>query len=135
MEMTDQSFLIAPCGINCGVCRAYLIQKNKCLGCRAEDSNKPVTRTRCKIKNCEIFKKDAKFCFECVEFPCDNLKRLDKRYKIKYNMSPVENLENIKNLGIKTFLENENKRWSCTKCGDTVCVHTGSCISCGQKIN
>ena len=135
MGIIDDPYLIAPCGINCGVCRAYLIQKTKCPGCRADDSNKPISRTKCKIKTCDVFKKDANFCYECLDFPCDNLKRLDKRYRTKYHMSPIENLENIKNLGLKKFLENENKRWSCSNCGGTICVHEGSCISCGQKIN
>jgi len=26
---------IAACGINCGTCRAYLRERNKCRGCRA----------------------------------------------------------------------------------------------------
>ena len=135
MGIANETLLIAPCGINCGVCRAYLIQKTKCPGCRGDDSNKPITRTRCKIKTCEVFKNDAKFCFECVDFPCDNLKRLDKRYTNKYNTSLIKNLEDIKELGMKKFLENENKRWSCPKCGGTVCIHEGSCIGCGQIIN
>ena len=30
---------IAPCGMNCSICRGYLRKKNKCLGCREIDEN------------------------------------------------------------------------------------------------
>ena len=134
MESTNKFSLIASCGMNCGICRAYLREKNKCPGCRGDDTNKPVTRVGCKIKNCEAFKKeDITFCFECKDFPCDNLKHLDNRYRTKYNMSMIENLENIKNFGIKKFLENEGVRWACPECGGTICVHNGYCYSCGEK--
>jgi hypothetical protein len=128
--------LIAPCGMNCGVCIAHLREKNKCSGCRVPDVNKPITRVRCKIKTCKIFKNGkAKFCFECENFPCDNLNHLDKRYRTKYKMSMIENLENIKALGIKEFVKNENARWTCSKCSGTICVHKGVCVECGEKIN
>jgi hypothetical protein len=135
MESIDKFSLLAPCGMNCGICRAYLREKNKCPGCRGDDTNKTVTRVRCKIKNCEVLKKEKlEFCFECKDFPCPNLKHLDKRYTTKYNMSMIENLENIKNLGIEQFLKNEKVKWACSECGGTICVHNGYCYSCGKKI-
>lgn len=130
----DKFSLVAPCGMNCGVCRAYLREKNKCPGCRLFNAKEPVTIAKCKIKNCEdIQKGKAKFCFECENFPCQSLKHLDKRYRTRYNMSTMENLENIKNLGIEKFLKNEEARWKCLECGGTICVHTGCCYSCGKK--
>jgi hypothetical protein len=126
--------LIAPCGMNCGVCMAYLRKKDKCPCCRAPDTNKKITCFRCKIKTCGFFQEGkAKFCFECANFPCDRLKHLDKRYRTKYNMSMIENLKNIKLLGIKKFTKNENIRWTCPKCFGTICVHKGLCINCGAK--
>lgn len=123
--------LIAPCGINCGVCFAYLREKNKCCGCRCGDIKKPKTRVNCKIKTCEFFAKSKKkYCFECDQFPCEKLKHLDKRYRTKYFMSMVENLKMIREIGIKKFLESEEIKWKCKKCGGIVCVHTGKCISC-----
>jgi len=134
MESLNKFFLIAPCGMNCGICMVYLREKNKCPGCRGTDTDKPVTRVRCKIKNCKNFRNGrAKFCFECGDFPCDNLKHLDKRYRTKYNMSMIENLENIKDFGIRKFLKNEDVRWTCPHCGGTICVHKGYCIDCGKK--
>ncbi len=125
--------LIAPCGMNCGICMAYLREKNKCPGCRIFNKSEPVSIARCKIKNCEdLNKNNLEFCFECNKFPCDRMKHLDKRYRTKYHMSMIENLENIKKLGIREFLKNEKIRWTCSKCGGTICVHRGYCYTCKE---
>jgi hypothetical protein len=134
MESLNKFSLVAPCGMNCGICVAYLREKNKCPGCRGADTDKPVTRVRCKIKTCKIFLKGrAKFCFECGNFTCDNLKHLDTRYRIKYDMSMIENLGNIKKFGMGKFLKSEDIRWTCSRCEGTICVHKGYCIDCGKK--
>ncbi len=98
--------LIAPCGMNCGICVAYLREKNECAGCRGSDKNKPVTRTACKIKNCN--KRNSEFCYDCEVFPCDRLNHLDKRYRTKYGMSMIENLKLIQTNGIEQFLKGKN---------------------------
>jgi len=127
--------LIAPCGMNCGICMAYLRDKNKCPGCRGCDADKPKTRIICKIKNCRNFHKGKiRYCFECKKFPCDNLKHLDKRYRTRYHMSMMENLEHIKESGIRKFVKQEKVRWACPVCKGIICVHTGHCHSCRKKI-
>jgi Protein of unknown function (DUF3795) len=133
MKPLDRKSLIAPCGMNCGICMAYLRERNKCPGCRAPDLNKPPTRTECKIKKCEILLRGGKrFCFTCEEFPCDRLKRLDKRYRNRYSMSMIENLRDIEADGIEGFLRAEETKWTCPVCGGTICVHKGCCSGCGQ---
>ena len=133
MDSEDKSFLIAPCGMNCGLCMAYLRDRNKCVGCRGPDDNKAITTLRCKIKNCEVFKMgDAKFCFECEDFPCDRLEHIDKRYRNRYHMSMINNLKSIMTNGLEKFLEDENEKWTCSKCGETICVHKGKCLNCGK---
>lgn len=133
MESSNRSHLLATCGMNCGVCLAYLREKNRCPGCRLFNAKKPVSIARCKIRNCEIIQNQGmKFCFECDNFPCQRLKQLDKRYRTRYNMSMIENLENIKKFGTETFLKNEDLRWICSNCGGTICVHKGYCYHCGK---
>lgn len=134
MEDPETISLIAPCGMNCSICVAYLRKRNKCPGCRGPDDDKPVTRWKCKIKNCPTFQKDEpQFCFECEDFPCKRLKQLDKRYRTRYHMSMIQNLQNIKASGLSDFLKNEETRWTCPKCGGTICVHKGYCYSCGES--
>ena len=123
--------MIAPCGINCVTCMAYLRDKNKCPGCRADDENKSKSVINCKIRNCnELTDKNLKYCCECSMYPCSKINHIDKRYKTKYFMSMIENLDNIKNQGIKKFMKNEKIRWTCTQCGGIICVHRGYCYNC-----
>jgi len=120
--------------MNCSICRGYLRDKNRCPGCRLFNKNEPVTIAKCKIKNCTTFKRSkSKFCLECKEFPCERIKHMDKRYRTKYNMSTIENLENIKKLGLREFIKNEKIRWACSQCRGTICVHRGYCYNCGKK--
>jgi hypothetical protein len=114
--------LIAPCGMDCAVCMAYLREKNKCPGCLGSNKGKNKSCIRCKIKNCRrLVSSGKKYCFECDMFPCARLKHLDTRYCTKYEMSMIENLEYICKHGIKKFLIREEKRW--VKDGKIYCVH------------
>ena len=46
-------------------------------------------------------------------------------------MSMLENLDFIKKHGIEKFLEREEKKWKCPKCGGIVTCHGGMCLDCG----
>jgi hypothetical protein len=132
--MMTETQLIAPCGMNCGICRAYLRKERKCPGCHGEDTLKAASCVKCIIRNCEMIQaSQSKFCYECEKYPCIRLKQLDKRYRTKYAMSMIENLGNIKSIGLSAFVENEKERWRCPKCGGMICVHKGYCLDCGPK--
>jgi hypothetical protein len=123
--------LIAPCGMNCRLCMAYQREKNRCKGCRSDSCIAYKTRSGCIIKNCPVIQNnDSGLCYECDKFPCQRLKQLDKRYRTKYHMSMIENLENIKKHGLDAFLQQEAKRWACSECGSIVCVHKEACPKC-----
>ena len=124
--------LIAPCGMNCGICRYYYREKDKCPGCRGPDENKSKYCVECIIVNCDVIKMHKnEFCFACSNIPCKRLKNLDKRYRTKYHMSMLENLKYIKDQGMDTFLEKEMQKWMCPQCGGIVTCHGGRCLSCG----
>ena len=128
------SSLIAPCGMNCRLCRAYIREKNACQGCRDDGQLKPKTRTYCRIKQCEVLKAaDLRYCFACGKYPCDRLNRLDTRYRTKYGMSMIDNLNDIKHVGIRNFIKQEMGRWTCPTCGNIICVHEERCIICNYK--
>ncbi|HEX9021440.1 MAG TPA: DUF3795 domain-containing protein [Nitrospirota bacterium] len=126
--------LIAPCGMNCRLCRAYIRKKNACPGCRGDDRFKPKTRALCYIKNCKKRTSGrAGYCFKCDSFPCTRLRRLDERYRSKYGMSMIENLTEVKRFGIRSFMRNEEKKWTCPGCGGLLCVHEPMCLTCHYK--
>jgi hypothetical protein len=128
---TISPILIAPCGMNCSLCRAFVRDKKACPGCRGDDHFKSKSCLNCHIKTCEkIVSAEVKYCFSCDSFPCDKLLHLDKRYRTKYGMSMIDNLEEIRNSGIRHFIRTEKKRWICPKCGRLLCVHQPQCLYC-----
>lgn len=127
---------IAPCGMNCGTCIAYLREKNRCPGCRIASDDKSVSVRRCIITRCAYLEKTrSKFCYECEKFPCKRLKQLDMRYRTKYRTSFIENLQMIKETGIKKFLDFESERRTCPECGSAVSVHRFFCLNCKISLN
>lgn len=132
------SNLIAPCGMNCRLCLGYIREKNTCPGCRMidnQDSQKSKYRNRCRIRNCEqITRGKIKYCSErCNKYPCARLKQLDKRYRTKYGMSMIDNLQIIHESGIRHFIRKEKEKWICPECGEIICVHRPTCLSCGHE--
>ena len=126
--------LIAPCGMNCGLCRGHLRSKNRCPGCNGDDETKPRYCLTCKIKTCStIASGESKFCFDCASFPCARLRQLDKRYRTKYGMSMTDNLLKIQEIGVEPFVESERLRWTCPECGHLLCVHLPDCGVCGHS--
>ncbi len=133
-SITLKSSLIAPCGMNCGLCLAYQRDKNKCAGCNYRNINKPDSYIRCTIKKCKhLSDSKSKYCFTCEKFPCRRIKNLDHRYRTKYGMSMIENLNSIKEHGIRNFVQMEKEKWTCSKCKNIICVHRDVCLVCGGK--
>ena len=133
------SGLVAPCGINCSVCKRYLAysrgvpkQKGKvshCSGCRSRDKNCYIKRP-CKV----LFHQKIQFYFDCEQMPCKKLEHLDKRYRKRYVMSAVENLKDIQTNGIENFLKTQEAKYKCPNCGDVFSVHDRKCYSCKQTM-
>ena len=139
--MTNTNFtpeLIAPCGMNCALCRAYisythLIPRVRgkityCAGCLPRAKNCYIKRGCKKLSKLQI-----QSCSECDKMPCEKLSHLDNRYKERYGMSMIENLKLIKAKGTAEFLKSQVEEYSCPKCGDVVCVHDSKCLVCGYQ--
>ncbi len=136
LSVTFDKSMIAPCGINCGTCMAFLRVKNKCLGCNVDFDSKRKTCTHCKIKNCEwLAKTSSGLCSECEIFPCGKIEHIDKRYSTKYRASLIRNLVTIKETGMAAFLEQEGKKWTCPKCGSSTSIHRYNCLVCSYSLN
>jgi hypothetical protein len=128
--------LLAPCGMNCGVCKAYLAysrgvprQRGKvthCAGCLPRGKNCFIKRGCKKLTENRI-----RFCFECETMPCKSVDRVDRRYRARYDASLVENLREIEEKGVEEFLKNQRQKYRCPECGDVVSIHDGKCYACG----
>jgi hypothetical protein len=132
--------LIAPCGMNCGICSGYLAKKydirskgvrmTYCAGCRPRDKQCAFLKKRCET----LLNGQVQYCYECESYPCERLRHIDKRYFLsQFRMSMIENLEYIKEYGMEKFLEKEEKKWRCPECGGVICCHNGICFNCGLE--
>ena len=131
-----QETLIAPCGMNCALCISYQAMKNDlnqqgfkrryCPGCRPRGKNCTFMASQCDL----VGKGRVRYCFECDDYPCARLRALDKRYRGKYHMSMLDNLESIRRDGIASFLAEQETAWRCPECGGVICCHNGLCLQC-----
>lgn len=131
--------LVAPCGMNCNICSGYLalrynlkdqgIRMSYCIGCRPRNKQCAFLKKRCeRLRN-----QTVQFCFECPEYPCENLRHIDTRYQTFFRMSLLQNLQDIQKKGIDAFLREQEVRWGCSTCGGSVCCHNGLCFHCDEE--
>jgi hypothetical protein len=136
MKTAIDPALIAPCGMNCALCSGYLALKNdiknkgirliNCPGCRPRNKKCAFLKGHCS----KLSKGEVTFCFECASFPCDRLRTIDNRYRSRYRMSMIENLNFIKENGMEKFLEDQEETWKCQNCGELISCHNGLCFNC-----
>lgn len=126
--------LIAPCGMNCAICSKYLayinnLKGSKCAGCRSDNKSCNYLFAKCDGINTEQTKK-AVFCFECSQYPCKQINRMDDRYRKSYHMSVKGNLNQIKNQGLSIFTRDQYLKYRCSKCGGLISIHNRKCFKC-----
>lgn len=105
MNQNQRAQLIAPCGMDCAVCSSYLAYSHHiprkrgaishCAGCRARLKMCAYLKGHC----ARLANEEVEFCFECSDYPCERLLHLDLRYRTKYGMSLLENLESVRKRG------------------------------------
>jgi len=124
----------------CGTCRHYLARelgllkernlKHGCKGCRNQDKNCAWVKKGCS----QLRKKQIDFCFECKDYPCENLLKLHKRHLEDDNLSFLDNLSRIKEIGAEQWLCEQEVKWKCPECGGHLCVIDKECYDCGYKM-
>ncbi|HBF36042.1 MAG TPA: hypothetical protein DDW50_01835, partial [Firmicutes bacterium] len=113
--------LVAPCGLDCGICELYLCKDNAqlykaliekgipkekipCKGCRSIKGNCPAFESTCETYQCAV-KNKIDFCSECNEFPCIKVQPgANRADSLPHNMK-VFNLCTIKRIGLEAFIE------------------------------
>ncbi len=121
MQTQERLNLVAPCGIDCGICELYTCKDNAqlynallargipkekipCPGCRNVHGNCPVIPETCATYLCAGDMK-VQFCHECDEFPCNKLQpSADRADVLPHNMK-VFNLCIIKREGVEKFVQ------------------------------
>ena len=138
MKDTD---LVSRCGLYCGTCRAYLLEKKNlfeekgykagCNGCKIRNKNCAFLKKQC----APLRKGEYEYCSECDEMPCANLKKLDTRYKKGYGVSLIENLKRIREIGDEKWIKEQIELYKCPECGGEICIHDEECFDCGYEYN
>jgi len=124
----DYGQMTAPYGLDCFNCAVYLAGKDEalraniakrfgvtpekvvCKGCRNENGTIALIGMKepCKVYKC-IAKKGVDFCFECPEFPCDNLHPYaDMALQRPHNLK-VFNLCLMKKMGVENWATTKAK--------------------------
>lgn len=131
MEPIDP-LMFAPCGMNCLVCYRHCYHKKPCAGCFKGDMGKPEHCRRCAIKAC-LSEKKKTFCFDCAEYPCKRIKRLEKSYQTRYGASLLANSQYVKENGPAAFMKQQKERFTCPVCGGVISIHDAECSECQRR--
>lgn len=105
-----ESDMFAPCGMNCMVCYKHCYHKKPCAGCLNSDRGKPEHCRKCRIKDCTAGK-NITYCYECSDFPCKQIKSLEKSYNSRYRASLIENSRAAKEYGAEILLEEHREKY------------------------
>jgi hypothetical protein len=97
-----------------------------CIGCRARNKQCAFLKKGCDL----LIKNKIEFCYECENFPCEKLSRLDKRYRADFKMSWIDNLRYIQERRKERFLRKQKRVWKCSRCNGLICCHNGLCFDC-----
>jgi ribosomal protein L37E len=126
--------MLAPCGLNCALCKRALQKERPCQGCRGPLAYKSnYCLTKCTIWICAKLADTDGFCDQCPDYPCEQVMEKEIRYAETYPLteSPIQNLRAMRKDGMAAFLKAQEQQWRCVRCGATMCVHTGKCAKCG----
>lgn len=119
--LTDRLSMVAPCGIDCGICELHLCKDNEqlfnclvqkgipkeklpCQGCRSAEGNCPVIEKVCDTYSC-VRENELEFCSACTDFPCNKLHPAADRADVLPHNLKVFNLCTINQIGLKAFTE------------------------------
>jgi hypothetical protein len=124
MKLYQRMKLLAPCGIDCGVCELYNckddpglaeelvstgipVDKMPCPGCRSKKGHCPALPSQCDTYKC-VKSREIDYCFECEEFPCLMLHpAADKASTLPHNLK-IYNLCQLMNKGPEAFIDMSN---------------------------
>ncbi|UCF32988.1 MAG: DUF3795 domain-containing protein [Phycisphaerales bacterium] len=123
--METRAQLLAPCGLDCGVCELYLSRDDKqlmsaliskgiseevlpCEGCRAIEGKCPVLGGTCATYKCANTK-GVVFCSECSGFPCMKLAPAADRADVLPHNIKLYNLCVVQKHGVEALIKKSSE--------------------------
>ena len=142
----DKQF-VAVCGLFCPACTVFIattedterlkvlaritdlpIDDIRCYGCGSDKRN-PYSE-HCKMMKCAATK-GINFCFECDEYPCEDLKLFQAA--LPHRIELWESLERIKEAGYKKWFAEMVDFYSCHQCNTINSAYDIVCRKCGAS--
>lgn len=145
--------LLAPCGLYCGVCAIYIAHKNNndkfkkallpvyngfvkniddlaCTGCLSDGVVFPFCQ-KCPIKDCTR-EKEIDGCHQCDEWPCKFIENfpIEVGKKVIHRTIPA-----WRKLGDEEFAKQEEERYKCPECGNSLFRGVKRCNNCKSSVN
>lgn len=81
-----------------------------------------------------VIEKEWHYCYECLEYPCRQMKSLEKSYNTRYRASLMENSRMVQAQGMEAFMEKQKEKFTCPKCGGIISIHDAECSECQGKM-
>ena len=161
--MKVNSALLGPCGLYCGVCAIYIAGRDnnlkfkerlvnlynggvpgkgklhdsenlsaddiKCRGCLSDDVF--IYCKQCEIKNCTT-EKGYTGCHQCDQFPCGHIEDFPMTVGKKVIQRAIPYWREV---GTEKFIEDEEARYVCPKCGNKVFRGVVKCNQCKAELD
>lgn len=143
---TDKK-MAAVCGLFCEACTLYIATQEdpprlmalaarfglsedevRCNGCRSD--KRTTYCASCKMFACAS-RRGIDFCGECTEYPCPDLKQFQSERPHRIEL--WDNLEQIKTLGCKKWLETIREHYTCPQCRTINSAYDPRCRRCGGE--
>ena len=146
--------LLAPCGLYCGLCRIYIAYRNNdrefkkeilptlnsygvkivdeitCTGCLSKGIIFHFCQN-CPIKDCTK-NKNFDGCFQCDDFPCIIITNWSDSLEKKIMLRAIPSW---RRLGTEKWIEAEENRYKCPKCGTQLFHRARECITCHSNVD
>jgi len=106
----------------------YSEEEGKCYGCRS-DKRLPYCGS-CKMFACAA-ERGIDFCSQCEEYPCEDLKQFQSA--MPHRIELWANLERVKTIGYKQWLEEMRKNYACPRCQTINSTYDRRCRTCGEE--
>jgi hypothetical protein len=144
------------CGLYCGTCPFYLAFRendSEMLKKISQEKGMPIDDLRCDgcqsdrvSEHCAVcpydFRKCAAghgvtWCFECSDFPCERLEAFKDVHVvngISHHIHVIEDLTEMKEHGIESWVEKQEKNSRCPTCGKISYWFDRACSDCQAEI-
>ena len=151
---TGKEHLVAVCGTYCGACFAYIAKNSQdeqiksklqkefssgpmklnmesfgCDGCLS-DGKIAAHCQSCAMRKCAASKQNVTRCSDCTDFPCSLITNFNNDGRL-HHAELLENLRQIRKMGIQKWAKYEEERWRCPQCGLPMSWYDRECTGCG----